>query len=88
MLYGEKFMREIKKVIKKIDVNKIKNTDGFIQQLKIIINNKIALLKTTVIAKLNLIIGNLKEKSWMDDVYNYDDIDKLFKILSKLPCYF
>ena len=37
-----------KKGIKKIDVNKIKNTDGFIHQLKIIINNKIILLKTSL----------------------------------------
>ena len=42
-----------KKGIKKIDVNKIKNVDGFIHQLKIIINNKIILLKTSVIVKLN-----------------------------------
>ena len=50
-----------KKGIKKIDVNKIKNVDGFIDQLKIIINNKIILLKTSVIVKLNVII-NYKRK--------------------------
>ena len=50
-----------KKGIKKIDVNKIKNVDGFIHQLKIIINNKIILLKTSVIVKLNVII-NYKRK--------------------------
>ena len=42
-----------KKSIKKIDVNKIKNVDGFIHQLKIMINNNIILLKTSVIVKLN-----------------------------------
>ena len=40
-----KFMRD-KKGIKKIDVNKIKNVDGFIHQLINIINNKTVLLKT------------------------------------------
>ena len=76
-----------KKGIKKIDVNKIKNVDGFIHQLKIIINNKIILLKTSVIVKLNLIISDLKEKSGMDDVYNYDDIDKLSMINNDLDKY-
>ena len=47
MLYGVKFMRE-RKVFKKIDANKIKNVDIFIDQLKNIINNKTILLKTTV----------------------------------------
>ena len=50
-----------KKGIKKIDVNKIKNVDGFIHQLKIIINNEIILLKTSVIVKLNLILSDLKK---------------------------
>ena len=76
-----------KKGIKKIDVNKIKNVDGFIHQLKIIINNKIILLKTSVIVKLNLIISDLKEKSGMDDVYYYNDIDKLFMIYKDLDKY-
>ena len=44
-----RFMRE--KVFKKIDINKIKNVDGFIDQLKNIIDNKTVLLKTTVIVK-------------------------------------
>ena len=52
-----------KKGIIKIDLKKIKNVDGFIHQLKIIINNKIILLKTTVTVKLSLIIRNIKEKS-------------------------
>ena len=87
MLYGVKFMREIKKDIKKIDVNKIKNVDCSIHQLKIIISNKIVLLTTSVIVKLNLIISDLKEKSGMDDVYNYNDIDKLFMIYNDLDKY-
>ena len=51
------------------------------------INNKTVLLKTTVIVKLNRIISDLKEKSGKDDVYNYDDIDKLFMINSDLDKY-
>ena len=86
MLYGMKFMRE-RKLFKKIDVNKIKNVDGFIDQLKNVINNKTVLLKTTVIVKLNCIISDLKEKSGMDDVYNYDDIDKLSMINNDLDKY-
>ena len=46
MLYGVKFMRE-RKVFKKIDANKIKNVDGFIDQLINMINNKTVLLKTS-----------------------------------------
>ena len=76
-----------KKGIKKIDVNKIKNVDGFIHQLKIIINNKIILLKTSVIVKLNLILSDLKEKSGMDDVYHYNDIDKLYMMYKDLDKY-
>ena len=65
MLHGVKFMRERerereRKVFKKIDVSKIKNVDGFIDQLKNIINNKTVLLKTTVIVKLNCTITVLK----------------------------
>ena len=60
MLYGVKFMREIKKGMKKIDTNKIKNIDSFIYQLKDIINNKILLLKTSVIVKLNVIKSDIK----------------------------
>ena len=55
--------------------------------MKIIINYKIILLKTSLIVKLNLIVNNLKEKSGMDDVYNYDDIDKLFLIYNDLDKY-
>ena len=68
-------------------MNKIKSADGFIHQLKIIINNKIIWLKATVIVKLNLIIGNIKEKSKIDDVYNYNDIDKLLMINNNLDKY-
>ena len=50
MLYDVKFMRE-RKVFKKIDANKIRNVDVFIDQLINIINNKTVLLKTTVIVK-------------------------------------
>ena len=52
-----------KKVIKKIDINKIKNVDSFIYELKAIINHKILLLKTSVIVKLNVIISDIKNKS-------------------------
>ena len=86
MLYGVKFMRE-RKVFKKTDANKIKNVDGFIDQLINIINNKTVLLKITVIVKLNCIISGLKEKSGMDDVYNFNDKDKLSKINNDLDKY-
>ena len=76
-----------KKVFKKIDANRIKNVDVFIDQLKNIINNKTVLLKTTVIVKLNCIISDLKVKSGMDNVYPYDDIDKLSMINNDLDKY-
>ena len=65
-----------KKGLKKIDINKIKNTDTFIHQLNIVINNKKQLLKTLVIVKLNRIISDIKTKSKIDDVYNFNDKDK------------
>ena len=86
VIWREIYERD-KKGIKKIDVNKIKNFHGFIHQLKIIINDKIVLLKTSVIVKLNLIISNIKEKSKIDDVYDYNDIDKLFMIYNDLDKY-
>ena len=86
MLYGVKFMRE-RKVFKKIDAKKIKNVDGFIDQLINIINNKTVLLKTTLIVKLNCIISYLKEKLGMDDVYNFNDKDKLCMINNDLDKY-
>ena len=86
MLCGVKFMRE-KKGLKKIDINKIKNVDTFIHQLNIVINNKKQLLKTLVIVKLNLIISDIKTKSNIDNVYNYNDTDKLFMIYNDLDKY-
>ena len=79
VIWREIYERD-KKGIKKIDVNKIKNVNGFIHQLKIIINNKIIMLKTSVIVKLDHILIDLQEKSEMDDVYIYNDIDKLYMI--------
>ena len=76
-----------RKVFKKIDISKIKNVDGFIDQLTNIINNKTALLKTTAIVKLNGIISDLKEKSGMDDVYNFNDKDKLSTVNNVLDKY-
>ena len=52
-----------------------------------VINNKTVLLKATVIVKLNSVISNLKVKSGMDDVYNFDDKDKLSKIDNDLDKY-
>ena len=77
MLHGVKFMREIKKGLKKIDINKIKNVGIFIHWLNIVINNKKQLLKTLVFVKLNRIIS---DKSNIDNVYNYNDTDKLVMI--------
>ena len=90
-----------KKGLKKIDINKIKNTDTFIHQLNIVINNKKQLLKTLVIVKLKHIISDIKTKSKIDDVYNFNDkdkdkeknklfminidLDKYMKILKKYP---
>ena len=85
VIWREIYERD-KKGIKKIDINKIKNVDVFIHQLKKIINNKIVLLKTSVIVKLNLIIGDIKEKSRIN-VYNFNDIDKLFIINNDLDKY-
>ena len=42
------------------------------------------MLKTSVIVKLNLILSDLKEKTGMDDVYHYNDIDKLYMIYKDL----
>ena len=80
-------MLEIKKVIKKIDINKIKNVDSFIYELKAIINHKTLLLKTSVIAKLNVIITDIKNKSNIDDIYNYSNKDKIFMIYKDLENY-
>ena len=87
MLYGVKFMREIKKGLKKIDVNKIKNVDTFIHQLNIVINNKKQLLKTLIIVKLNCIISDINTKSKINNVYNFNDKDKPFMINDDLDKY-
>ena len=76
-----------KKGLKKIDVNKVKNVDIFIHHLNIVINNKKQLLKTLVIVKLNRIISDIKTKSKIDDVYNFNDKDKLFMIYNDLDKY-
>ena len=55
--------------------------------MKNIINNKTVLLKTTIIVKLNCIISDLKVKSGMDNIYNFDDKDKLSKIDKDLDKY-
>ena len=76
-----------RKTFKKIDANKVKNVYEFINKLINVINNKTILLKTTVITKLNCIISDLKVKSGMDDIYNFNDIDKLSKINNDLDKY-
>ena len=55
--------------------------------MKAIINHKILLLKTSVIVKLNTIIGDIKNKSNIGDAYNYNDKDKLFMIDNDLDSY-
>ena len=55
--------------------------------MKGIINHKILLLKTSVIVKLNIIISEIKNKSNIDDVYNYNNKDKLFMIDNDLDNY-
>ena len=73
-MWREIYDRE-RRVFKKIDANKVKNNDAFIDQLINIINNKIVLLTTTLMVELKRIISDLKEKSGMNDVYNFDDKD-------------
>ena len=74
VVWREIYDRE-RRVFKKIDANKVKNNDAFIDQLINIINNKIVLLTTTLMVELKRIISDLKEKSGMNDVYNFDDKD-------------
>ena len=57
VVWREIYERE-RKTFKKIDANKVKNVDAFIDKLINVINNKTVLLKTTVITKLNCIIGD------------------------------
>ena len=86
VIWREIYERD-KKGLKKIDINKIKNVDIFIHQLNIVINNKKILLKTLVIVKLNRIINDIKTKSNIGNVYNYNDTDKLFMIYNDLDKY-
>ena len=86
VVWREIYGRE-RKTFKKIDANKVKNVDAFIDQLIDVINNKTVLLKTAVITKLNCIIGDLKVKSGVDDIYSFNDIDKLSKVNDDLDKY-
>ena len=86
VIWREIYERE-REVFKKIDANKVKNVDGFIDQLINVIYNKTVLLKTTIIVKINCIISDLKVKSGMDGVYNFNDNDKLSKIDNDLDKY-
>ena len=45
------------------------------------------MLKTLFIVKLNRIISDIKEKSKTDDVYNFNDRDKLLLIYNDLDKY-
>ena len=45
------------------------------------------MLKILVIVKLNRIISDIKTKSNIGDVYNYNDTDKLFMIYNDLDKY-
>ena len=83
VIWGEIYETD-KKGLKKIDVNKIKNVNIFICHLNIVINNKKQLLKTLVIVKLNHIISDIKTKSKIDDVYSFNDKNKLFMIYNDL----
>ena len=76
-----------KKVIKKIDTNKINNIDTFIHKLINVINNKKQLIRTLVIVKLNCIISHIKTKSGIGNVYNFNDRDKLLMIYNDLDKY-
>ena len=86
VVWREIYERE-RKCFKMIDANKVKNADAFIDQLINIINNKTVLLKTTVIVKLHSIISDLKVKSGMYDIYNFNDNEKLSKIDNDLDNY-
>ena len=76
-----------KKIIKKIDVNKIKNVDTFIHKLINVINNKKQLIRTLVIVKLDRIISDIKTKSGIGNAYNFNDRDKLLMIYNDLDKY-
>ena len=55
--------------------------------MKIIINNKKHLLRTLIIPKLNNIVSDIKTKSKIDNIYNFNDKDKLFMINDDLDKY-
>ena len=86
VIWREIYERD-KNSLKRIDVNKIKNFDTFIHQLNIVINNKKQLLKTLIIVKLNCIISDINTKSKINNVYNFNDKDKLFMINDDLDKY-
>ena len=86
VLWHEVYERD-RKVFKKIDINKIKSIDIFIHEFNIVINNKKQLLKTLIIVKLNCIISDIKTKSKINNVYNFNDKDKLFMINDDLDKY-
>ena len=52
-----------------------------------VINNKKQLIRTLVIVKLDCITSDIKEKSKMNDVYNFNDRDKLLMIYNDLDKY-
>ena len=78
VVWCEIYDRE-RRVFKKIDANKVKNVDVFIDQLINTINNETVLFTTTLIVTLKRIINDLKVKSGIN-VYNFDDKDKLSNI--------
>ena len=86
VLWHEVYERD-RKVFKKIDINKIKSIDIFIHEFNIVINNKKQLLKTLIIVKLNCIISDINTKSKINNVYNFNDKDKLFMINDDLDKY-
>ena len=86
VLWHEVYERD-RKVFKKIDINKIKRVDTFIRKLNIVINNKKQLLRTLIIPKLNCIISDINTKSKINNVYNFNDEDKLFMINDDLDKY-
>ena len=55
--------------------------------MKIIINNKKHLLRTLIIPKLNNIVSDIKTKSKIDNIYNFNDKDKIFMINDDLDKY-
>ena len=75
------------KILKNIDINKIKNVDTFIHKLINVINNKKQLIRTLVIVKLDRIISDIKIKSGIGNVYNFNDRDKLLMIYNDLDKY-